>query len=160
MLKISPTVQINNEISCLVSIALATKTDHFKAAMKDGGIPEECVSEILLSVAATDDLVSNVFDKFKSVKTMEKYLTNNESYVAPVTYPLGKGKFQYIPVTRTLQKICSDPAFEKLRSKGKNRSEEEDDSLEFCLSDIHDGRRIRNMDFFKRNPDALRQVEC
>jgi hypothetical protein len=148
--------EINDEIKSLIKIALANKMEHFKRVMSDYGIQDSTASDIQSSVAACEDLVLKTFDLFKNVSCIEKYMTNNKNYVAPRRMPLGDGEFQYISIIETLKRITADQSFAKVRNFSKNRSEDEDENLEFCLSDVEDGRRIREIQFFKTNPEALR----
>ncbi len=137
-------------------MALVNKTESFRAAMKDNNINADTMNTILHSVANCDDLVSNTFDLFKSAKCTEKYMTKNFSYVSPVRVSLGSGEFQYVPVIETLKNIVGDRSFQKLRKDFTARSSVEADSLDLCLSDLEDGARLRNSDYFRLNPDALR----
>lgn len=142
----------------LVAIALASKTEFFKSAMLDKGVDNAAVEAILLSFSTCEDLVSQTFDLFKSAKQAEKFLTSNSNYVKPVRIPLGSGEFQYVPVIHTLKKIIADRSFQKLRKIQKVPDSEEEESLNFCLSDMEDGRRLRNSKFFQSNHDALRLI--
>jgi hypothetical protein len=147
---------MNGEIKSLVTIALANKMEQFKGAMKDSGIDESTASNILQSVTACEDLVTSTFDLFKSAKCIEKYMTTSKNYVAPIRLPLGDGNFHYVPVIDILKRVTADPTFKKVRVLPKYRSKEEDESLQFCLSDVDDGQRLRSIQFFQSNPDALR----
>jgi hypothetical protein len=143
-------------LKSLVTIAYANKKEHYISAMSTAGIQELTVKNVVDSVAASEDIVIQTFDLFKNVQCIEKYMTNNENYVAPVTVNLGEGQFQHISVIETLKRIKADPSFKNVRKLPKERSDAEDDNLEFCLKDVDDGRRIREIPFFKSNPDALR----
>jgi hypothetical protein len=152
----SALAEINTEIKSLVSIAMSNKTEHFKRSLSDKGINDSTASDILQSVSACEDIVLKTFDLFKTVKRIEKFMTDSEHYVAPQRMPLGTGEFQYVSVIKTLKKITNDPSFKKLRKRPENRSREKEENLDFCLADIDDGQRVREIGFFRENPDALR----
>jgi len=152
----SALAEINSEIKSLISMGLANKVEHFKRAMQSCGINESTVNEILSSVASCEDLVLSTFDLFKNIKCIEKYMTNNKNYVEPKRMPLGEREFQYISIIETLKRITGDPSFKNVRNLPKTRSKDEDENLDFCLADVDDGRRIREIEFFKTHPDALR----
>jgi hypothetical protein len=155
---LSSIVEINAEIKSLVAIALESKTEYFKIALKDKGVDDAVIDSILLSVRTCEDLLSQTFDFFKNVKATEKYLTSDPNYVKPVRVSLGAGEFQYIPVVETLKKIAADHSFQKLRKYAKTPSQEDGESMDFCLSDLDDGRRLRNSSYFLKNPNAFRFV--
>jgi hypothetical protein len=144
------------EIKALVKIAIANKNEHFKTAMKSCGIQDTTANDVQCSVDSCEDLVLQTFDMFKNVACIDKYLTDNKNFVGPKRMPLGEGEFQYVSVIESLKRITADPSFKKVRNLPKKRSDEEDENLEFCLADVDDGRRLREIEFFKSNPDALR----
>jgi hypothetical protein len=152
----SALAEINTEIKSLVSIALSNKMEHFRGSLSDKGISESTARDILQSVSECEDIVLKSFDLFKTVKRIEKYMTDSEHYVAPQRLPLGPGEFQYVSVIKTLKKITNDPSFKKHRKLPENRSAEKEENLDFCLGDIDDGQRVRKIGFFQENPDALR----
>jgi len=153
---LSAIAEINSEIKSLVAIALQSKMEHFKMALNDNGVSNACIDAILQSVATFEDLLGQTFDLFKNVKAAEKCLTSDPNYVKPERVALGSGEFQYVSVIETLKRISADPSFKKLRKHATVTSAGEEESIDFCLSDLDDGRRLRNGSYFIKNPDAFR----
>ncbi len=124
--------------------------------MKDCDIGMDTISEVLLSVASCDQLVSETFDLFNNTYRIEKYMTQNFNYIKPVRLALGTGDFHYVPVIETLRKITEDRSFQKHRKVYSDPSSNKQEDIDFCLSDFEDGSRLRRSDYFSSNPDALR----
>lgn len=142
----------------LVEHASKSKTEQFKMAMMDEGIPDITVATVMSSVSGGEELIRETFDLFSSSKRIEKYFEENFDYVKPKTVSLGNGTFQYVPVRKLLQKIVADKTFQKHR-KTLQETIDDDDGEDRLLQDVEDGLLYQNNNFFKTNRDALRWVK-
>lgn len=116
-------------------------------------IPEETV--IMIIKDSESDTLNNTFERLKTPKLIEGYLTKNFSYVEPQTVNLlGGGTFQYVPITKTLDKILTDKSFKKHRKVFRLSDESHDPCG--LLEDFDDGLLHKQSPFFLSNPDALR----
>lgn len=145
-------VKINAEISALVNIASQTRDSIFVTALHAHSIPGETTKSIMQTLRSKTDIFQETFEKFRTVKKVESYLTENFPYVKPKTFKLGDGSFQYVSIVETLKKITGDKTFQKFK---KTTNSPQDDGATL-MADIEDGLAFKESEFFRINPGALK----
>ena len=124
------------------------------------GVTEDMIEKIVNDVLGEDELMK-AQKQLNSEYKLKKYIQEQFQYCSPIEIVLNqpevdqglpKDCFHYVPVTESFRLLMEDDSYIEMQEKVRG---EEHRGEAGVLRDVKDGSAYRNIEYFKRNPDAM-----